>query len=135
MLHTKRVQDNPHWLDEPALLSSPGSGAHPRGMAIDVSLEDEGGTLLDMGTDFDFLADDPNAEANPAHRDHPNLDATTKKNRKMLDDAMFTAAATLGIPLIGLPQEWWDYRLPLDIYSQYAPLRDSDLPEIMRLCR
>ena len=55
--HT-RVKDNLHWLEEPRLLSPPGAGGHLRGMAIDIGLEDAQGRLLDMGTVFDYLAED-----------------------------------------------------------------------------
>ena len=70
MLHTQRVKDNPHWLEVPRLLSPPGAGAHPRGMAIDLSLETVDGLLLDMGTVFDFLANNAAATHNAAHRQY-----------------------------------------------------------------
>lgn len=133
MLETQRVRENPHWLEEPRLLSPPGAGAHPRGMAIDCSIETLEGVLLDMGTAFDFLAADPSPQANPAHRDFAhNTDIAV--NRALLDDAMCEAAAALRIDLHLLPQEWWDFRLPPDIYEAYAPLSDTDLPAPMRMC-
>lgn len=138
MLKTQRVKDNPHWLEEPRLLSPPGAGGHPRGMAIDVALEalsldGENSVYLDMGTEFDYLAENSAAEYNPAHREHPDLTQTQKENRALLDTYMLGAAQKLGIPLIGLPQEWWDYRMPAEIYEQYAPLSDNDLPPAMRM--
>ncbi len=49
------VRRNPHWCEEPnRLLSPPGAGAHPRGMAMDLVLEDKDGGLIDMGTPFDY---------------------------------------------------------------------------------
>ena len=134
MLETQIVQDNPHWLIQPRLLSPPGGGAHPRGMAIDVSLQTQNGTLLDMGTPFDQMCEDARPQTNKAHRDHPNLTPEVKANRKILDHCMLTAAKSLDIPLIGLPEEWWDYRFPAEVYEQYAPLSDDDLPEDMRCC-
>ncbi|MCF8495187.1 MAG: D-Ala-D-Ala dipeptidase [Alphaproteobacteria bacterium] len=133
MIETRRVRDNPHWLEEPRLLSPPGAGAHPRGMAIDVSLETEAGETVDMGTPFDFLAEDSSPEANPAHREHPFLSPLVRENRACLDASMRGAAEKLDIPLLPLPQEWWDFRLPREIYEQYAPLSDADLPEGMRV--
>jgi len=133
MLHTQVVKNNPQWLQEPRLLSPPGAGAHPRAMAIDISLETQGGVLLDMGTPFDFLASDPAPAHNPAHRDYPYLADSVRKNRIILDHAMMRAAVALGTPLFLLPQEWWDYRLPQDVYQDYAPLSDSDLSLEMRL--
>lgn len=132
MLQTRRVKGNPHWLEEPRLLSTPGNGAHPRGMAVDVGLEDKDGKLLDMGTPFDYLASDASPDQNPAHRQHPHLSEEVKRNRKILDDAMFGAAKECGFELVGLPQEWWDYRFRDIVYNQYAPLSDNDLPPEMR---
>lgn len=134
MLETQAVRDNPHWLEEPRLLSPPGKGAHPRGMAVDCSLEMLNGELLDMGTVFDFLAEDASPEHNPAHREHPYLSDEVRANRKILDDAFEDAAESLGIALFPLPQEWWDYRLPPAFTEQFAPLSDSDLPPAMRMC-
>lgn len=133
MLRTRRVQENPQWLEEPRLLSPPGAGAHPRGMAIDVSLETAKGELLNMGTPFDFLAADPAPEHNPAHRHHaqpPEISA----NRSLLDGFMLKASEILNIRLLPLAQEWWDYRLSPNVYGAYAPLRDRDLPPAMRMC-
>lgn len=79
MLKTQRVKENPHWLEEPRLLSPPGKGAHPRAMAVDVSLETLDGRLLDMGTEFDFLAERSDAEHNPAHRHHPGTSHEAQK--------------------------------------------------------
>lgn len=134
MLETQNVKDNPQWLEEPRLLSPPGKGAHPRGMAVDCSLETMDGELLDMGTVFDFLAEDASAEVNAAHRAHPYLSDTVKANRKILDDAFDAAAHKLGIALFPLPQEWWDFRLPPAYTDRYAPLSDADLPPHMRMC-
>ncbi|NCT41236.1 MAG: M15 family metallopeptidase [Alphaproteobacteria bacterium] len=132
MLETRRVRSNPQWLEEPRLLSPPGAGGHPRGMAVDVSIRNSAGELLDMGTPFDFLSNDPSPQTNPAHRDYAHSQQV-QDNRKILDDAMMSAAREKGSTLHPLPQEWWDYRLPKDVYEQYAPLSDSDLPAHMRL--
>lgn len=133
MLQTKRVQQNPHWLQEPRLLSSPGKGAHPRGMAIDCALESDAGVLLDMGTPFDYLAENAAPKHNPAHRDYPGLSAAAKTHRNILHNAILGGAAGCGVEIIGLLQEWWDYRLPAAVYEQYTPLRDADLSLEMRM--
>lgn len=133
MLRTDRVKKNPQWLEEPRLLSPPGAGAHPRGMAIDLSLETAAGGLLDMGTPFDFLAASPTPEHNPAHRLHPQT-SEVARNRALLDDFMRGASENLNMPLFFLPQEWWDYRLPAEIWQDYAPLHDRGLPPEMRMC-
>ena len=133
MLETVRVQQNPHWLEEPRLLSPPGAGGHPRGMAIDIALETPQGQLLDMGTPFDFLAENAMPEHNPAHRQHSGLTANIRQNRHILENVMMQAAQILNIPLLPLPQEWWDFRLPSSIYERYNPLSDADLPRQMRM--
>jgi len=132
---TPVVQANPQWLEGDArLLSPPGRGAHPRGMAIDLSLESADGQLLDMGTAFDALATGGSGPlTNPAHRDYARLSAAVTRNRAILTGAMQQAAALLALPLLPLPQEWWDFRLPAEIYDNYAPLADHDLPPQMRM--
>lgn len=133
MLRTQKVRQNPHWLEPPRLLSAPGQGGHPRGMAIDISLQTETGEILDMGTAFDFLAENASPLHNPAHRDYAGLKPLHRKNRNILTWAMVQAAARLNIPLLPLPQEWWDFRLSPDMYECYAPLSETDLPPAMRL--
>ena len=136
MRNSPIVRANPHWLEGPSrLLSPPGAGAHPRGMAIDLSLINAQGDALDMGTVFDALAENPDPEHNPAHRLHPRLSESAARNRRWLEDAMQRAAETLNHPLLPLPQEWWDFRFPPGVYEQYAPLSDSDLPPEMRMVK
>ncbi len=132
MLRTARVRGNPEWLSE-NLLSRPGMGGHPRGMAVDIGLENEKGELVEMGTDFDFLALDSSPEKNPAHRDYKNLSQEIRKNRAALTSSMLGAAKKLKTPLLPLPQEWWDFRLMPDYFNSYAPLADADLPPDMRM--
>jgi len=127
---------NPHWLEEPErLLSPPGAGAHPRGMAVDVSLCRDDGTLLDMGTAFDHLAEQSGPEHNPAHRSYAGHSEEVQQNRAMLNNAMLGAAEKLGLELVPLAQEWWDFRFAGDVYEQYAPLSDDDLPEDMKMVK
>lgn len=134
MMSTPIVQAHPQWLEEPnRLLSPPGSGAHPRGMAVDLGLLREGGSLVDMGTVFDHLAEISDAKHNPAHRAYVHLQEDHRKNREILDRAMLEGADHVGIPLHLLESEWWDFRLPRSFYEQYAPLSDADLPPSMRM--
>ncbi len=134
MLEAEIVKRNPHWLQEPnRLLSPPGAGGHPRGMAVDVALVDESGAPLDMGTAFDHLSEDP--DFNPAARDFHALSGEARRNRRILEGAMRKAAVMLARPLLPLPSEWWDFRFPPEIYEEYEPVRDSDLPEEMRMTR
>lgn len=128
------VKNNPHWLEEPnRLLSPPGAGGHPRGMAVDVTLQDENGTLLDMGTVFDHLAENPDRDHNPAHRQYPHISSRADKNRNILSDAFIEAAKLLKLEIHPLPQEWWDFRLPKHVYEEFEPLSDSDLPPLYQM--
>lgn len=133
MIETKRVRDNPHWLEEPRLLSPPGGGGHPRGMAIDIALEDDKGNLIDMGTPFDFLAEDSGPDKNPAHRNYIHLTNDIRRNREILTHAMLQAADHFKVELLPLAEEWWDFRLMPEFFNFYAPLSDSDLPPEMRM--
>ena len=126
MLETQRVKDNPHWLEEPRMLSPPGAGAHPRGMAIDCSLETMDGVLLDMATPFDDLSP-------KAHRNAEGISEAARKNRLVLENAMLKAAQNLDLPLTALLQEWWDFRFPPEIYERYAAFSDPGLPQQMRM--
>ena len=133
MLHTQRVKDNPHWLKEPRLLSPPGGGGHPRGMAVDASFITTGGTLIDMGTPFDYLAESPHADKNPAHRAYKDLPKSILDNRGYLEGCFTQASTELGQNIIGLRQEWWDFRETEDKIAQYPALSDNDVPPAMRM--
>lgn len=132
MAQSDIVKANPQWMDEPnRLLSPPGAGAHPRGMAIDCSLKGSDGVLLDMGTVFDHLAEIPTEAHNPAHRNYVHLQDQHRANRERLNGYLTSAAQALEAPLLLLATEWWDFRLPPDISESYRPLADTDLPPEM----
>ncbi len=132
MMKTKRALENPHWLEEPRLLSKPGGGGHPRAMAVDIGLEDAKGRLINMGCPFDFLSDSPYADKNPAHREFKH-DKNILNNRKIINDHMLESAKYYEQDLLLLPEEWWDFRLTPELFGKYAPLWDTDLPAYMRL--
>lgn len=131
MQQTDIVRRNPHWLEEPRLLSPPGTGGHPRGMAIDIILITENGDEIDMGTPFDYLTED--RSNNPAARDYLNLSPAVLANRQLLEDSMMQAAAEAGRALLPLPQEWWDFRFPKAYTDSFTPIRDADLPPALRM--
>ena len=132
MQETDIVKANPHWTQEPnRLLSPPGKGGHPRGMAVDIVLETQAGDLVDMGTRFDHLTTDPSV--NPARRGFPGISPEAQKNRQILEDFMTAAARDLNRPLLPLPSEWWDFRFPASYSERYAPISDKDLPPQMRM--
>lgn len=132
MRQTEIVKRNPQWLEEPGrLLSPPGKGGHPRGMAVDIILIDKNGDAIDMGTPFDYLTEDRNN--NPAARNYTKLDAEALRHRRVLEEAMMQAARDAGRDLLPLPQEWWDFRFLPDYTSRFAPICDADLPSGMRM--
>lgn len=133
MLETPIVRANPAWIAEgpSRLLSPPGCGGHPRGMAVDATVAGPDGAEWDMGTPFDFLTTDP--ALNPAARAYAALPSEILENRRRLEEAFTDGAARLGRTVVPLPAEWWDFRLPAAVAEQYAPLSDSDLPPAMRM--
>lgn len=115
--------ENPRWsIDGNPYLSLPGQGGHPRGMAVDISIEG-----LDMGTAFDEMTPQ-------SARDYTGFDKTILDNRNHLEMALGEAAAALHLPLIPLSSEWWDFRFPKSYSDAFAPVCDAALPQFMRLC-
>lgn len=127
MTKTQIVKNNPDWLKEPnRMVSPPGSGAHPRGMAIDVCVLNSDGREIDMGTPFDDM--DPRS-----YRSCGALPKAILRNRRLLEDAFMASAKVLGVDFLPLPSEWWDFRFPKKIYRHYKPLSDKDLPPKMQM--
>lgn len=122
---------------DPALVSTPGSGAHPRAMAIDIEPIDKNGNRVPMGTAFDYFAEDIND--NPAARDYTKFRGSTAQvfeiwtNRQRLEFAMRYAATSLGHEILPLPQEFWDFREIEEKWGLYEPLKESDLLPCQRL--
>jgi D-alanyl-D-alanine dipeptidase len=132
MRETDIVKAHPHWLEEPGrLLSPPGKGGHPRGMAVDIILVNEHGDEIDMGTPFDYLTED--RANNPAARHYTKFSVTILENRRVLEDSMMQASAKAGRELLPLPQEWWDFRFPYAYSNLFEPIYDAGLPPPMRM--
>lgn len=128
MAETDIVQQNPHWMMEPnRLLSGPGQGAHPRGMAIDVSVLDGNGLTVDMGTVFDAMVPE-------SARAYTGFSPDILQNRRFLEEAFLQSAEKRRLPLLALPSEWWDFRLPSDYHKRFAPMHDTDLPAHLKMC-
>jgi D-alanyl-D-alanine dipeptidase len=137
MRETPIVQANPQWLaGETRMLSPPGKGAHPRGMAIDLTLCGPDGVPVDMGTAFDAMPPGgagPGPDTNPAHRESPHIGESAQENRTLLTRFMTDGALRAGQFMLPLPQEWWDYRLMPMVYDRYEALSDAVLPPQMRM--
>lgn len=127
MGNTKIVRENPHWLQEPnRMVSPPGHGAHPRGMAIDVGILDSNGNQIDMGTPFDDMD-------KKSYRSYNGFSEEIQRNRLALEDAFMKSAKLLGHDFLPLPSEWWDYRFPAETYRKYEALGDENLPPQMQM--
>lgn len=72
---------------------------HSRGTAIDVTLMDVRGNLLDMGAGFDEMHD-------RSHAWHPSVPPAAQRNRLLLNAIMF------GGGFVGITSEWWHFELP-----------------------
>lgn len=72
---------------------------HSRGTAIDVTLIDDRGHLLDMGAGFDEMHD-------RSHAWHPSVPPAAQRNRLLLNAIMF------GGGFVGINSEWWHFELP-----------------------
>ncbi|MES2318401.1 MAG: M15 family metallopeptidase [Pseudomonadota bacterium] len=85
-------------------LAEPARGSiHSFGMALDITLLDENGHELDMGTGFDDLTErsQPGKEQELLARGELTLDQVD--HRQLLRDAMAQAG------FVGISSEWWHY--------------------------
>lgn len=82
---------------------------HSRGTAVDVTLIDEQGEIVDMGTGFDEMSEH-------SHPYHPAVPVHAQRNRLMLNAIM------LGGGFTGIATEWWHFELP---GSENYPLIDG----------
>lgn len=97
-------------------VADPRSGSiHNYGFAIDLSLEDENGRELDMGTGFDDFT--PLSQPN---REHEFLQAG-KLIRNQIEHRLILRKIMLHAGFLQLPIEWWHYdALPREeVTSQY----------------
>ena len=87
-------------------LADPVRGSiHSFGMALDLTLLDEAGRELDMGTAFDDLTERSQPGLEPALMARGELMQVQIDNRQLLRDAMAHAG------FVGISSEWWHYDL------------------------
>ena len=88
------------YAQDPTFVADPKRGSHhTRGCAVEVSLLDENGQQMDMGTGFDAM------QAESFHF-CAGLPEQVQKNRLMLLGIMLSAGFE------HIPSEWWHYQLP-----------------------
>lgn len=86
-------------VSNPKYVANPAKGSiHNRGGAIDITLVDNSGTELDMGTTFDFFGIE-------ASHNYPNVSGTVKQNRILLKTLMTNSGFN------SFDSEWWHYNL------------------------
>ncbi len=98
----------------PEYVSHPETGIRPhcRGIAIDLTLIDNHGNELNMGTAFD--------DFRPlAHHGNTQISEQAQRNRFLLAGIMSIAGFT------PIQSEWWHYQLPDS--EQYPVLSESDI--------
>jgi D-alanyl-D-alanine dipeptidase len=102
---------------DPDFLADPRRGSpHSRGVAIDLTLTDNG-SELDMGTAFDAFT--PHS-----HHGFMDIGAEAQKNRALLMGIMTSAGWDF------YRNEWWHYQM-FDARRLYPVLSDSTLPRPM----
>ncbi|MCL1942190.1 MAG: M15 family metallopeptidase [Candidatus Azobacteroides sp.] len=79
------------------------TGLHNYGAAVDISLVDEEGSALDMGTPFDFFGPEAHIDWENLLIQQGKLTSAQIKNRKILRDIMIYAGFT------PLRTEWWHF--------------------------
>ena len=102
---------------DPEFLADPRRGSpHSRGVAVDLTLIDENGRDLDMGTGFDAFTP-------LSHHGNPEIEPDAQRNRHLLMGIMTTAGWDF------YRNEWWHYQL-FDS-RQYELISDAELPQPM----
>ncbi|MAT59934.1 MAG: peptidase M15 [Ignavibacteriae bacterium] len=84
-------------LPDPRYVADPSKGSrHNRGAAVDITLIDENGNQIEMGTPYDDFTE-------KAHYDYEELSDDVKANRKLLRDVM------IKFGFEPLETEWWHF--------------------------
>lgn len=86
-------------ISNPEYVANPAKGSiHNRGGAVDITLVDDNGKELDMGTAFDFFGVE-------ASHNYPNVSPEIKQNRELLKIIMTNSGFN------SFNSEWWHYNL------------------------
>ncbi len=83
--------------------SGPGGGLHNYGLAVDVSIADEKGNPLPMGTKVDHLGKEAHIDTEAAMVQQGIITAQERKNRLLLRRVMTDAGYK------PLRSEWWHF--------------------------
>ncbi|HWK45388.1 MAG TPA: D-alanyl-D-alanine dipeptidase [Stellaceae bacterium] len=100
---------------DPEFIADPRRGSpHSRGVAVDLTLLDGTGRMLDMGTGFDAFTP-------LSHHGNIEVSPDAQRNRFLLMGIMTTAGWDF------YRNEWWHYQM-FDARARYPVLSDSVLP-------
>nr|WP_322624256.1 M15 family metallopeptidase [uncultured Flavobacterium sp.] len=92
-------------VNNPLYVAKPGKGSnHNRGQAVDISLADENGELLDMGGAFDEFSE-------ISHYAYKDISRKARRNRKRLRTIMTEAGFT------PFESEWWHFDYKQRVYE------------------
>ena len=103
--------------EQESYVADPAKGSvHNFGAAVDVSIVDSRGTLLDMGTPFDYFGELAQPRYEERFLQEGELTKEQLNNRKLLRDVMHQAGFR------GIPDEWWHFNgFPLEeVKRRYA---------------
>ena len=94
----------------PSYVTPPSKGSmHNRGLAVDLTIVNQNGVELDMGTEFDFFGRE-------AHHDFYELPEEVLENRSLLKSTMES------VGFRGIRTEWWHYSFSAKSYELSAML-------------
>ena len=94
------IVKNPKYVAEP----KQGGSMHNKGLAVDISLANKNGILLDFGGEFDDFSE-------KSHHGYKDLSSTAKANRKLLKEIM------IEVGFEPYKYEWWHYSYKKVNYS------------------
>ncbi len=101
----------------PSYVTPPSKGSmHNRGLAVDLTIIDQTGEELDMGTEFDFFGKE-------AHHTYTGHSEEVNKNRLLLKKTMEDAGFR------GIRTEWWHYSYSKRTYKLSEMLWNCPVPD------
>lgn len=84
-------------------------GRHNYGVAVDLSIADAEGTLLDMGTDFDFFGEEAHTDQEARLVKEGKITKEAQRNRQLLRSVMDR------VGLRCYTREWWHFQEKIDM--------------------
>ncbi len=99
MAEWAKKTENEYYVADPAK----GGGLHNYGMAVDITLVDEKGEWLPMGTPFDFFGPEANTDKEDDLLKRRRITPSEYKNRKLMRRIMEEAGFT------SIASEWWHF--------------------------